>query len=103
MTASHLSLESKLHKQFYHQQFLGLNTLCSYEMASHVGLNLPAAKMLILKEKDAIWFFFLSLSQFIQVRIYFVTVLYMCGNVELLQLIFLLVLFYLALLMVNCQ
>lgn len=66
MIASHLSLESKLHKQFYHQTFLGLNTL-SYEVASHVGLNLPTAKK---PEREGCYFsFFISLSQFILIRI----------------------------------
>lgn len=62
MAASHLSLESKLHKQFYHQKFLGLNTLCSCEVACHMGLHLSTAKMLSLKEKDAFFFFFFSKS-----------------------------------------
>lgn len=108
MTASHLNLESKLHKQFYHQKLLGLNTLCSYEGASPVGLNLPTAKMLRLKEKDVISLFKSvypdqNSGNIKKNNSYFVIVLDMCGNVELLQLIFFLALFYLALLMVSCQ
>lgn len=93
--ASHLSLQSKLYEQFYHQKFLDLSTLSSYEVGSHVGLNLPTAKMLSLKEKDAIFLFSFSKSVYphqnsgnIKKINYFVTVLYICGNVVFLQLIF---------------
>lgn len=102
MTTSHLSLESKLYKQLYHQKFPVLNAyickicgLVRWPLIRDCTYQLPNAKA----EREGRFFFFKaspSRSEFWECsknNSYSVTCLYMCGDVELLQLLFFLVLF----------